>query len=267
MRFAIPSYQRTDVLIKKTLPTLIKSGITLNEIDIFVSSQEEKIDYETKIINEFFTEKVNVINTDILDLAERLNYMLNKFYPEDTEVVLIEDDIRGVCRGKDNINIKEFTKQAFETLRIENLFLWGISPTDSLMYQKEGYTNDFKFIIGTFYGIIVRHSDDLNVSITYKQDFERTILYNIKDKGVVRFNDIYCKTTYRAVGGLGNDNKNNRLQKEIDACLLMINNYPDYCYQNIKKPREIKLYSSKKIKTLLESKSKNVANLETSKQN
>ncbi len=246
MKFAIPSYNRADVLIKKTLPSLIKSGVSFNEIDLFLFDENQKSEYLTKIINNFCCE-INIIVTDILDLGQRLNYILNKHYPEDTEVVLIEDDIRQVCRGKDNLNIKAFAKQAFEVSRFENRYLWGISPTDSFMFQKEGYTTDFKFIIGTLYGIIVRHSDDLNVSITYKQDFERTILYYIKDKGMIRFNDVYCKTTYRAVGGLGNDKKNNRLQKEIDACSLMIEKYPNYCYQNKKKEREIKLYSSKKI--------------------
>ena len=246
MKFAIPSYNRADVLIKKTLSTLVKSGICFNEIDLFLFDENQKTEYQTKIINHFCCE-INIIVTDILDLGQRLNYILNKHYPEDTEVVLIEDDIRQVCRGKDNLNVKAFAKQAFEVTRIENYNIWGISPTDSFMFQKEGYTTDFKFIIGTLYGIIVRHSDDLNVSITYKQDFERTILYYIKDKGMIRFNDVYCKTTYRAVGGLGNDNKNNRLQKEIDACSLMIDKYPNYCYQNKKKEREIKLYSAKKI--------------------
>ena len=62
---------------------------------------------------------------------------------------------------------------------------------------------------------------------------------------MVRFNDVGVNTTFRAVGGLGNDKKNQRLDKELEAVKQMIEKYPDYVYQNPKKEREIKL---KKIK-------------------
>ncbi len=268
MRFAIPSYKRSSLIIKNTLSTLVKCNVKLTDIDIFVSSEDERIDYETQIINKFFSEKINVINTSIVELHKRLNYILNEHYDEGQEVVLIEDDIRAIRRGKDTINIKEFCKQAFDTLRFENLYLWGISPTSSLMFHREGYTNDFKFILGTFYGTIVRKEKDLYVNNTYKQDWERSVLYTIKDKGVVRFNDLYCMTTYKTKkGGLGGIVGTDRLEKEINDVQYMISTYPDYCYQNSKKPNEIKFYQNKKVRSLLKTKTENVANLATSNQN
>jgi hypothetical protein len=95
------------------------------------------------------------------------------------------------------------------------------------------------------YGVIVRKDKDLDVSITYKCDFERSILYHKKDGGMIRFNAVGVKTNFRALGGLGNDKKNNRLDKELEAVKEMIKKYPDYVYQNPKKSREIKF---KKIK-------------------
>ena len=235
MKIAIPSYNRPKVLIDKTLPTLIKHGIKLNNIDIFLFDETQKEIYDTHIINKYKC-CANIIVTDILDLGERLNYILNEYYDEGEEVLLIEDDIREV-----NKELIPLCEEGFKLCKEHNLFIWGISPTANNFFHKEGYSTDFKFIIGVLYGVIVRKDKDLDVSITYKCDFERTILYYMKDKGMIRFNEVCVKTTYRALGGLGNDNKNNRLDKELDAVKDMINKYPDYCYQNPKKNREIKL--------------------------
>tara|TARA_R110000823_G_scaffold311579_1_gene437332 strand:+ start:650 stop:1435 length:786 start_codon:yes stop_codon:yes gene_type:complete len=244
MRLSIPSYNRSQIIIKKTIPTLLNLGFNLSDIDLFLFDEQSKKEYETQIINEFKSE-VNIIVTNVLDLGERLNYILNEYYPEGTEVVLIEDDIRGIRQGKESV-ANDFFEKAFEICKKENRSIWGISPTNSTMFQSEGYSTNFKFIIGTLYGIIVRHQEDLNVSITYKQDFERTILYYKKDGGLIRFNDVYCRTTYRVKGGLGSD-KDERLPKELAACQEMIAKYPYFCYQNKKKEREIKLFQNSKI--------------------
>ena len=243
MRFAIPSYNRPQILIKKTIPTLLKLGVDYSDIDLFLYDDEQVELYSD-------VRDINIIKTDILDLGDRLNYILCEHYPVDTEVVLIEDDINsirkgGTIKGKEDVD-KDFFEKGFEITRNEGKHLWGISPTDSYLFQKPGYTTDFRFIIGTLYGVITSNTPALKVSITYKQDFERSILYYKMDKGMVRFNDVFCRTAYRAKGGLGDD-KNGREQQEIDACKQMIAKYPDFCYQNKKKEREISLFRNSKI--------------------
>jgi hypothetical protein len=232
MKIAIPSYNRAKLLVDKTLK-LLKD---FDNIDLFLYDKEQKEIYEAEIDNE----KVNIIITDILDLGERLNYILNEYYDEGEEVLLIEDDIAYI-----NTDLLKLCKDGFRLCKEYNLYLWGISPTNNSYFHKEGYSTDFKFIIGVCYGVIVRKDKDLDVSITYKCDFERSILYHKKDGGMIRFNAVGVKTNFRALGGLGNDKKNNRLDKELEAVKEMIKKYPDYVYQNPKKSREIKF---KKIK-------------------
>jgi hypothetical protein len=240
MKIAIPSYNREKVLCNKTLKLLLDSGVNQFDIDLFLYDTDQNEIYDVEIFKVFGEHKINVVVTDILDLGERLNYILNEYYDEGEEVLLIEDDILRI-----NKNLLEVCKEGFKLCRENNLFIWGISPTDSKLYHKEGYSTNFKFIIGVLYGVIVRKDKDLNVSITYKCDFERSILYHKKDGGMIRFNDVCINTTYRALGGLGNDNKNGRKEKELDAVKQMIEKYPDYCYQNSKKEREIKLFKKK----------------------
>lgn len=236
MRIAIPSYKRQSLIIKKTIPLLLNNGFTFDDIDIFVANEEEKTNYQNAMPD------ANIIQTDILQLHLRLNYILNEHYDEGTEVVLIEDDIRDICRGKDSIDVQSFFKDAFDILKKENLYIFGISPTDSFMYHKEGYSKDFRFILGVLYGIRVRKDASLNVNNTYKQDYERTILYYMKDAGLIRFNDVYCKTTYKTiVGGLGGVKNTNRIGNEILCVKYMLDKYPEYCYQHKTKENEIKL--------------------------
>ena len=232
MKIAIPSYNRAKLLVDKTLK-LLKD---FDNIDLFLYDKEQKEIYEAEIDND----KVNIIITDILDLGSRLNYILNEYYDEGEEVLLIEDDIMDI-----NTDLSKLCEDGFRLCKEHNLYLWGISPTNNSFFHKEGYSTDFKFIIGVLYGVIVRKDKDLDVSITYKCDFERSILYHKKDGGMIRFNDVGVKTNFRALGGLGNDKKNQRLTKELEAVKQMIQKYPDYVYQNPKKEREIKF---KKIK-------------------
>ena len=239
MKIAIPSYNREKQLCNKTLKLLLDSGVNQFDIDLFLYDVDENELYDAEIFKVFGEHKINVVVTDILDLGERLNYILNEYYDEGEEVLLIEDDILRI-----NKNLLEVCKEGFKLCRENNLFIWGISPTDSKLYHKEGYSTNFKFIIGVLYGVIVRKDPSLNVSITYKCDFERSILYHKKDGGMIRFNDVCINTSYRALGGLGNDNKNGRKEKELEAVKQMIEKYPDYCYQNPKKEREIKLFRS-----------------------
>ena len=217
MKVAIPSYNRAKLLVEKTLKLLLDSGYEMMDIDLFLYDTEQNELYKKEIFKTFGEHKINIIITDILDLGSRLNYILNEYYDENEEVLLIEDDIMSI-----NADLKELCKRGFGLCKEHNLYIWGISPTNNSYFHKEGYSTDFKFIIGVLYGVIVRKSDDLNVSITYKCDFERTILYHKKDGGMIRFNDVGVNTNFRAVGGLGNDKKNNRLDRELEAVKQMI---------------------------------------------
>tara|TARA_E500000318_G_C3527618_1_gene199074 strand:+ start:164 stop:925 length:762 start_codon:yes stop_codon:yes gene_type:complete len=247
MKFAIPTYKRYDVLINKTLKTL--ECVYPNLIYIFVYGDDEYEKYKEAIGDKGY----NLIKTQYEDLNNRLNYMFFEYFKEGEKVILIEDDIRDIIVFKNNMkmtlknNLMETFEEYFKLCEDNKLFIWGISPTDSTLYMKEEPSFDLKFIIGVLYGIIIRHDFDLKTSITYKQDMERSILYHKKDKGMVRINNVFVKTTYRALGGLGNDKKDGRLMKEISAVNEMLEKYPDYVYQDKNKEREIKLFRNPKL--------------------
>jgi hypothetical protein len=74
------------------------------------------------------------------------------------------------------------------------------------------------------FGFIVRHDKDLKMSIKSetKEDYEQTILYFVKDGGVIRCNNITVKSVFNAEGGLGKD----RYERNKCAAEYLERKYP-----------------------------------------
>ena len=114
----------------------------------------------------------------------------------------IDDDVEGVYQliGDKLVAIVDldlFFKEAFEFLKKENLFIWGVHPVKNAFFMKPTKTTNLKFIIGTLYGFIVRHTKELEPVCEEKEDYEQSILYYLKDGGVMRHNDITIKTKFK----------------------------------------------------------------------
>lgn len=247
---AIPSYRRLDVLEKKTLKTLSEGGVPKSRITIFLYDNHDFKDYSQKL------KGYKIVKTGIEDLAKRLNY-ISEYYPEGEHIVICEDDVRGlqklnkVNKLDDLKDIDKFFKEAFNKLILNECYLWGLSPSDNPYFMKHEETLDFKFIIGVLFGYINRKTKDLEVDISYRQDFQRSILYWIKDKKILRFNGVTFKTTYRAKGGLGKLAEG-RVKKERDASEQLIKLYPTYVRYNKRRNKnggsEVQLIKPRKTK-------------------
>ena len=247
---AIPSYRRLDVLEKKTLKTLSAGGVPKSAITIFLYDDVDFLEYSKKL------KGYKIIKTGIEDLAKRLNY-ISEYYAKGDYVILCEDDIRGLMKLKDAKKLEElndidgFFKGAYNHLNQNKCYLWGVSPSDNPYFMKKEITTDFKFIIGVLFGYINRKTKDLDVDISYRQDFQRSILYWIKDKKILRFNGITFKTTYRAKGGLGKLAEG-RVEKERLASEELINRFPQYIRLNKRRNKnggsEVQIVKPKKNK-------------------
>jgi hypothetical protein len=225
---AIPSYKRQDVLSTKSLKTLIDGGVSPKKIHIFVANKEEHDNYE-KVIPKGMYGK---IITGVIGITNQRKFIL-KYFPEGTEIVSIDDDVEGLYKAKGTvklIQIKDvdgFFREAFQKLHKDKLYIWGIYPVRNPFFMKDKVTTDLKFIIGTMYGFINRHDSSLqpNSSIKEKEDYETSILYYLKDGGVVRYNNITIKTKFHAEGGLGKTE--GRFQANKEAAAYLAKTYPD----------------------------------------
>jgi len=269
---AIPSYQRSKTIYKKTLTTLLNGHVKPEQITIFVANEKEKEEYETNLPKSSYKE---IVIGEKGITPQRI--FISKHYPANTHIFSVDDDIRGFYelanqplsklyqtyrktqhqhqnqkrktqkkkttdasnqRLKPITNIDHFIKTAFHYLEKEKLHIWGVYPTANPFFMKPKITTDLRFIIGAAYGYINRpNAHDLFPKTPLKGDYEQTILYYKKDGGVLRFNNVSFKTQIYAKGGLEIAQK--RIQSSKKATEYLLKKYPEYVVPRPKRKNQI----------------------------
>lgn len=260
---AIPTYNRQDVVFSKTLSTLINGGVNKSNIYLFVANQEQAKLYELSVPR-YSYHKIVIGKKGIVNQRR----FIARYFREGQYVISVDDDVEEFkilknTRNKMTIKNRTITKtilvkikdlhnfftHAYNILKKENLYIWGVYPAKNAFYMTHKYTTDLRFLIGVCFGFIVRHDSDLEPSIRSetKEDYEQTILYYKKDGGVVRFNNIVPKTKFQSPGGLGTD----RYDRNKTAAEYLTKRYPDMVKRNDRPDGtpEVKLYLLPRIIT------------------
>ena len=197
-QIAIPSYKRHDMLQEKTLKMLQEGKVEASCITIFVVNKEEK-DIYSKTIDE------NLYNKIVIGEIGRTNQrnFIKKYYDVGDYVVSLDDDLEYISRMHLNNTLSKvedldmFFTTNYELLLKRGLFLWGLYPVHNQFFMRSTFEtrDDLRFIIGLCHGFIVRE-DRLLLSpyAESKEDVEQTILYYIKDGGVLRLEKYSAKT-------------------------------------------------------------------------
>ena len=223
---AIPTYNRVEEIVKKSLPTLIKGGISKSKIYIFVANVEQAKMYEAGLPKEMY----NKIVIGKKGIANQRRF-ISQYFKEGQYIVSMDDDVEELLKlkGEDQLirirDLDGFFMDAYRLLKKEELFIWGIYPVRNAFFMQPKTTTDLRFIIGVLHGYINRHSKKLEPSVQAesKEDYEMTILFYKMDGGVIRFNNITPKTKFNAAGGLGKD----RQEMNKIAAEYLQKKYPD----------------------------------------
>jgi len=227
---AIPTFGRSEIITQKTLETLRNGGVPPRCIYIFVANRDEYQEYKNAVSNTLYGKIV----VGVKGITEQRKYIV-KYFAEGTRVFSIDDDVEKFLRlsrdGQKLIDFKQgeldkFIQKAFASIEANNLYIWGIYPMRYAYYMKHNVTMDLRLILGTAYGFICRHDRDLIPTVSEKEDYETTIMYYLKDGGVMRFNDICLKTIYHSPGGLGKLTEERLLSNKISAEKIQ-QKYPD----------------------------------------
>jgi len=222
---AIPTYKRYNEITTKTLPTLKRGKVDKKRIYVFVASKSEERLYREKMDPDTY----HKIVVGKKGLVPQRRY-ISQYFPENTKIVSMDDDVQNMIQLKRDDSLKKISnldslfKRFFKTLIDKDLYLWGVYPVKNNMFMSRKTTSDLRFIIGVVHGYINRHSKDLYPSMksVSKEDIEQSILFYLKDGGVVRFNDITFTTKFNAPGGLGVD----RFQMNKNAQEYLVKTYP-----------------------------------------
>lgn len=227
----IPSYNRAEGLRDKTLTMLKKQGVPKGKINIFVANTEEERTYRETIPKDMY----NKIIVGVKGLLPQLRFITN-YYPEGKQLVRFDDDIEEIFKKKHKVganvsrrqmdetrllNLDDFIKRAFETLKKEHLTFWGINKTSNPFFMTDGYTTDLRVIVGNVNGWINSHNPSYDYKVSTPenyvgQDIENTLRHYITDGGVVRFNDVgFIAGKYMAKGGIQDDIGGNKKRLQL----------------------------------------------------
>lgn len=223
---AIPSYNRVKMLKTKTLATLTKLSVPMEQITIFVANVDQLALYKEEI------DDISIIVAEPTMCGVR-NFM-TQYYEPNTKILYLDDDLDGFNRKDGNnkmeITIDEFKEMVisgFDLCNINGTKLFGIYPISNGLFMSNGYTTNLKYIVGCCYGVI--NDKDIKVSINDGEDYERTILFFEKYGAVIRLNSYAPRTTYwRKSGGMID-------QRDVLSLQSLVKRWPQYCRLKIRK--------------------------------
>jgi hypothetical protein len=242
---AIPSYKRSDIIQKKTLHLLQKHNISISRIYIFVANQDEYNIYKNNIQSNLY----NSLIVGKLGLKDQRNF-ISHYFPINTCIVQMDDDLDDIVElHQKNIssikkkytsknlkkiinytqtinNLDQFIQDAFKLCKEKKAFLWGVYPLANAYFMTPTISKELNFIVGPFWGCINRHDSDLQLSISEKENSERTLQYCTKDQIVIRFNNIGVSTKYyKNQGGMQAESKD-RKQEALKSVNYLHKLYP-----------------------------------------
>lgn len=232
---AIPTYKRYNEVYEKSIKTLLDGGVSHKKIHIFVANNDEYKKYsEILPLGSYYK-----IIIGKLGITNQRRFMV-KYFLEGSNVLFLDDDVEKIeklnktgtkliemKRGTDELH--RFICDAFIECKKKNIFLWGIYPVRNPFFMKPRpiKTYDLRFILGTFYGTIIRHSKDLKPSVEEKEDVENSILHYKKDGKLLRFEKVTLKTKFfNPKGGIGSFNE--RLKTHEISAKTLLKKYPEY---------------------------------------
>jgi len=230
----IPSYKRASAIKDKTLRVLQDQNIPKERINIFVASESEKAEYEKE--NPDYKIIVGVIG-----LVQQRNFIQN-YFPVGTFLFSMDDDVESLSILHDNklrplSDLESVITLGFSECQKHSARLFSIYPVHNAFFMKQKITKDFKFCIGSCFGMINPGSEILNPSPDgCKEDYLRTILFWIADRSIIRINYVAHKTCYGGgTGGLQECGREQRLKKERAAVKYLLDEYPDLVRLNTKR--------------------------------
>lgn len=229
---AIPTYKRHTTIAENTLKVLAEHHIPANLIYLFVADEVEKRLYSTTVPTSLYGHIV----VGVLGLHQQRNF-ISDYFPEGQYIIELDDDVTGIFQITKSRSTKRMTKKrkfyqhlasitnlhqfflsAFEQLIARNLYLFGVYPVCNGYFMTSTTTTDLRFIVGPLWGFINRHNPALRLTISEKEDSERTLQFYTMDGGVLRFNNIAFKTNYYTnKGGMQAEGKNRKLESRHAA--------------------------------------------------
>jgi hypothetical protein len=252
---AIPSYNRPNDILKKTLSVLRHYRISNSKIHIFLHSNEQKKLYEETIPKEFYGKLI--VHNLPMGIGKVRNFIMD-YFPIGKQIVSLDDDVSGYMEPvggklKQIKSLENIIHKGFQLCKENKFTLWGFYPVCNAFFMKgEPITKDLRFIVGGTMGFINKRK---HVSLNFKEDYEYTLMCYKEDGGVIRFNRICVKhNVASSKGGIGKDQQA-RLDDYKKAAQNLMKRFPGLVHMNKQREGEILLRDKSEREILLRDKS------------
>ena len=216
MIYAIPTFERYDILNTKTLNFLNKHNIENKEVYIFIRNGDSQFDTYKELENKGY----NIIACDSIGAGMKHNF-ITEYFDEGVFIIELDDDIKELIneQKKPITNFQEDMNEMIEIMKKESINYGGIYQCDNDLFmrkQKNKYTYDLRYLLGIVR--IRRICKDIKVITNYAEDFEFCLRHFVRDGKILKNNHIGPRTSLYAKGGnkaSGRDNETEKRDKEI----------------------------------------------------
>ena len=196
MKFVIPSYQRPQGLLNKTLKYLDFMNIDRSDVYIFIREDD-------KFIEEYMSiPSVNVVPIDIKGIGETHNYITHHF-DEGEFIVEIDDDLEYIV-DQERKQIEDFRgmcEEMKEKMEFVGCSYGGTYAVCNPMFMSkcDQYTTDLRYCLGCLRFRFIRK--DIKLETNFSEDFENCILHFLRDGKILKNNWIAPKTKNYSIAG------------------------------------------------------------------
>lgn len=233
MIIVIPSYDRPDILKKRTLAYLEACGIHDETIHIFIVDDSRQKAMYRDILN---GRRYHINDGGPLGLHKMRNY-ITKTFPEGTHILSMDDDIQHLVYKTESdqlaklegVEFLSWAEAAFSTLELSDTKMFGIYPIRNAYFMKDlpYVTTNLRFCVGTCWGYINDHR--VLVSIEEKEDYERTMICYQLFHSILRYNHIAPVTSYYTTPGGMQSRQNDRIKESQKSCAFLVATFPELC--------------------------------------
>jgi len=242
---AIPSTERYDTINKRTLRFLRKHKIPRERVYIFVPPNQ---------VQKYKVTLYNYLGYNIVSAKDGLQAQRNfisEYFEENQLILEMDDDVtivKQMYQSKNGYNqLKNL--ECLESLILDTYMLFlekgltcaGIYPVCNKVFMKNTTSTHLCHLIGSF-RIFLNCKICESRMFHLLEDYEVSLKYFLKDKGLIRYNDIaiiseYMSPTYY---------ERSLAEKKFEI-MCFTEKYSDYCYTKKKPNNIIDLQFKKKI--------------------
>lgn len=249
-RVVIPSAGRGDVVARRSLAVLDRSGIEPERVTIYVANIQERTNYAFDLPARWRA-RLGIADHDptwrsLDDIGVRphtvgaaRNAILDQATPGE-RLVFMDDDLGSINRkiGPQDVEpidkvLVEWIDLAFAEMDRQRSAIWGVYPAPNAFFMRERIRTDLVHIPAGFHGIEYRGEPWQRVTLDSKEEFERSIRYYLATGRSCRFDSV-CMGTH-GYAGRGGLQMSRTHASAARGCEWLVNEFPDLCTINTTK--------------------------------